>query len=350
MRQDEKRAKQQGQQQRRPRPQPPQVSPPQNESGPAPPPIPQINFDFADSNARSNASPSVPSIQINVDDAASSRSDNPPIPTFSFDSVPSINEPSVPPQIVFEVPGVSVSGPQFEDHHQQQPPRPPTGADSRSNPSRAGRKGGLICAGCEGPIVGRIVAAMNMRWHPQCFRCNVCQELLEHVSSYEHEGKPYCHLDYHEMFASKCYSCKTSIIEEQFISLDDPALGKRTYHMAHFFCSECGDPFLTPSMARSANGGELALSGDGDFEGFTVYKGYPYCEPCHVRLRLPKCKKCKKSIRDHDRAVEALGGKWCWSCFVCEGCHKPFEDPSFFQRGNMPYCEGCFSIILRNEL
>jgi hypothetical protein len=63
--------------------------------------------------------------------------------------------------------------------------------------------------------------------------------------------------------------------------------------------------------------GELALSGDGDFEGFTVYKGHPYCEACHVRLRLPKCKRCKRSIRDNDEAVEALGGKWCWACFVC---------------------------------
>ena len=51
--------------------------------------------------------------------------------------------------------------------------------------------------------------------------------------------------------------------------------------------------------------------------GFTVYKGHPYCENCHVRLRMPKCKKCKKSIRDGMRAVEALGGKWCWECFVC---------------------------------
>ena len=67
--------------------------------------------------------------------------------------------------------------------------------------------------------------------------------------------------------------------------------------------------------------GELNVSGDGEFEdddiGFTVYKGYPYCESCHVRLRLPKCKRCKKSIRDGMEAVEALGGKWCWECFTC---------------------------------
>ena len=29
-----------------------------------------------------------------------------------------------------------------------------------------------------------------------------CKELLEHVSSYEHEGRPYCHLDYHEVCSS----------------------------------------------------------------------------------------------------------------------------------------------------
>jgi len=215
------------------------------------------------------------------------------------------------------------------------------------------RTGGLSCGGCGGPIIGRIVSAIGERWHPECFRCTICNELLEHVSSYEHDGRPYCHLDYHESFAPRCYHCKTAIIDERFITLDDEALGKRTYHEQHFFCAECGDPFLAPS-GGSTRTGELSVTGDGAFEdddvGFTVYKGHPYCEACHVRLRMPKCKGCKRSIRDGTRAVEALGGKWCWECFVCSGCDKPFDDPSFFLRDSRPFCEPCFSLILRNEV
>ncbi|KAF8183156.1 hypothetical protein BJ912DRAFT_976824 [Pholiota molesta] len=329
-----------------------------------------------------DATPRPPSIpMINVNGSPNMNNNNVPIININGGGVPMINvDPPIihidsdnrssPRKQVFEIPGVSVSGPEFDDHHggptfnvsgpedhshsaphlghgrQQQPQRP--SSQSQYAPPRTG---GLICGGCHGAIIGRIVSAMGQRFHPSCFKCTVCNELLEHVSSYEHEGRPYCHLDYHENFAPRCYSCKTAIIEEQFISLDDPALGKRAYHTQHFFCSECGDPFLTPSggLPTDSNG-EMAVTGDGEFEGFTVYKGYPYCEACHVRLRLPKCKRCKRSIRDNDQAVEALGGKWCWGCFICSGCEKPFEDPSFFQRDDQPYCEHCFSIILRNEI
>lgn len=70
-----------------------------------------------------------------------------------------------------------------------------SGAGSETRP----RRGGLVCGGCGKGILGRIVSAMGLRWHPHCFKCCTCGELLEHVSSYEHDGRPYCHLDYHEV-------------------------------------------------------------------------------------------------------------------------------------------------------
>ncbi|KAH7345256.1 hypothetical protein B0J17DRAFT_537672, partial [Rhizoctonia solani] len=215
------------------------------------------------------------------------------------------------------------------------------------------RNGFSRCAGCSGAIAGRIVSAMGSRWHPHCFKCNDCGTLLEHVSSYEHEGKAYCHLDYHDRFAPRCYHCKTPIVDERFIALDDPALGgQRYYHELHFFCAECGDPFLDPSASSAAPPaarGQIFGEGDGDDDvGFTVFNGHPYCESCHVRLRMPRCGTigCGKPIREE--AIEALGRKWHWKCFTCDSCKKPFEDPSFFQRGDSAFCDPCYRILLKN--
>ncbi|KAJ7104293.1 hypothetical protein B0H15DRAFT_809372 [Mycena belliarum] len=316
-----------------PSPPPPVKAPSLSFSGPptTPQQIPSISLP---DDSPPSAHVSVPQINLPGDD------DNIGGPTINVQDVDS--KPKAPPQI-FEVPGISFAGGQPSQTSRSLPARPTSTSQRR----------GLACGGCSGSITGRIVNAMGFRWHPECFRCTVCSELLEHVSSYEKDGKAYCHLDYHENFAPRCYSCKTAIVEESFISLDDPQLGKRTYHEQHFFCAECGDPFLPPALPAS-KGGELAFSGDGAFVsddvGFTVYRGHPYCEACHVRLRLPKCKKCKRSIRDGDEAVEALGGKWCWKCFCCAGCEKPFEDPSFFERDSQPWCEPCYSILLRNEI
>lgn len=129
----------------------------------------------------------------------------------------------------------------------------------------------------------------------------------------------FCDWSQYQKFAPQCYHCRTPIIDERFITLDDPALGKRTYHEQHFFCAECGDPFLAPTIPGRGRGtnSEAGVVSQEDDVGFTVYQGHPYCEACHVRLRYPKCKRCKMSIRDGMQAVEALGGKWCWGCFLC---------------------------------
>ncbi|KAF9513816.1 hypothetical protein BS47DRAFT_1295829 [Hydnum rufescens UP504] len=242
---------------------------------------------------------------------------------------------------------------------------PPNGNGKRSVTGLRAAGPGLRCSGCREPIVGRIVSAMGQRWHPTCFKCVECGELLEHVSSYEHDGLPYCHLDYHEKFAPQCFHCKTPIADERFITLDDPALGgQRYYHELHFFCAECGDPFLDPSRSSAAPkgpDGESLRPSDEDDVGFTVYKGHPYCESCHVRLRLPRCGSgvtagvrtkpgmgCGKPIREG--AIEAIGRRWHHACFTCSSCNKPFEDPTFFQRDEKAYCDPCYRIVVKSEL
>ena len=122
----------------------------------------------------------------------------------SAPAAPSISVSSAdPPSISFSPPQISVS-----ETSDTQPPRGPYGSRHTQVQEIQGQKRtlppvpqrtGLFCGGCGGSIMGRIVSAMGVRWHPGCFRCTICNELLEHVSSYEHGGKPYCHLDYHEV-------------------------------------------------------------------------------------------------------------------------------------------------------
>ncbi|KAI8976723.1 hypothetical protein BD414DRAFT_580425 [Trametes punicea] len=294
------------------------------------------------SESRAGGAPNLPRISFGIDEGEDRDNGLPSINIGGAEDV--------------ALPKISLPGePSSPGRNRREQPQTRKVEQTLANPRlEAAKRSGLVCGGCGGAIIGRIVSAMDMRWHPGCFRCCVCDELLENLSSYAHEGRPYCHLDYHERFAPRCYHCQTPIVDERFITLDDPELGKRTYHEQHFFCAECGDPFLPPSTPGApsrtfAGDGEFAVGAEDDV-GFTVYKGHPYCEACHVRLRMPKCKKCKKSIRHGMQAVEALGGKWCWECFTCASCDKPFEVPAFFQRDGKPFCEHCFSIMIRNEI
>ena len=230
----------------------------------------------------------------------------------------------------------------------------------------------IVCAECNEPIVGRIVNAMGRRFHPQCFNCKECGTPLEHVSSYEWAGKAYCHLDYHDVsctelnmahdqkFAHHCYYCKTAIVDDRFITLNDSTLGERYYHELHFFCSECGDPFLDPSKS-SAPGTKLSsLDEEGETNPFVIHRGHPYCEGCHLRLHKPKCKACKKPIPDV--AVDALGAKWHKECFTCsvsklseliagavsnvQHCRNEFANGRFFPNDGQPLCITCWESTL----
>ncbi|OCF34527.1 hypothetical protein I316_03568 [Kwoniella heveanensis BCC8398] len=296
----------------------------------------------------------------------------PPSPEIQFSGLPTISvstsdtadEPEQGGEIGFAVPTINVGVRTAVSSYagSSSPPTsigvtppsvsvPSSNRASQSKPTRVQHDGSaILCAGCGNPIIGRIVNAMNQRWHPQCFMCAECGELLEHVSSYEWEGKAYCHLDYHD----------TPIVDPRFVTLNDPVLGQRYYHELHFFCSECGDPFLDPSKS-SAPGTETTRSRpsgvhssadeeeeeeeeEGETNAFVIHRGHPYCERCHLRLHKPKCKGCNQPIPDI--AINAMGAKWHKECFVCTQCHNEFANNLFFPKDGQAFCTSCYEQII----
>ena len=182
------------------------------------------------------------------------------------------------------------------------------------------------CAACALPIAGRIVSAASQRFHPHCFTCFHCGELLECVAFYPEptvhresrlsrietrasdphapddiDGRTaaddgdsslrfYCHLDFHELFSPRCRSCKTPIEGEVVLACGGE------WHKGHFFCAQCGDPFdeKTPFVEKD---------------------GYAWCVGCHAGRFNGKCKGCRKVILE--QGVQALGGEWHEGCFCC---------------------------------
>ncbi|KAI9820477.1 MAG: hypothetical protein M1826_000914 [Phylliscum demangeonii] len=163
--------------------------------------------------------------------------------------------------------------------------------------------------------------AAGERFHPECFICYHCGEGLECVAFYPEpeskraerieqgeqllqdpdgakredaqaivaDGDPslrfYCHLDYHELFSPRCRSCKTPIEGEVVV-----ACGAE-WHVGHFFCAQCGDPF------------DSAIP-------FVEKDGYAWCVNCHTNRFSTKCKRCRKPVTDMVVYEPLLSWKW----------------------------------------
>jgi len=208
---------------RQPRHQPPPESPRKQFTSPA---VPSINVDAAPTQYRSR-SPAAPTIRT-------PRSHSPQRQKISFpanpdsDSDGDMNGPRIAVSVVDDSapgPKISISGsddaPSISinvggadgDHGSGpaisiNPGGPSVSMKSVAELPTIRRGNGLSCGGCGGMIVGRVVSAMGARWHPGCFRCCVCNELLENLSSYEKDGRSFCHLDYHEV----CSFCTSRLM------------------------------------------------------------------------------------------------------------------------------------------
>ena len=270
--------------------------------------------------------PDTPSIQIdeatpcNQTSIPSIFTPKTPIPTISLPNDPPITRP--------------LPSPSSRSH--QSPANRPLPHHSATTPvhsskihwTPSSRRATAQCAACALPIEGRIVSAASQRFHPHCFTCHHCAEPLECVAFYpepdsaraarieriearlacnthalpdEKEGESaaddgdsslrfYCHLDYHELYSPRCRSCKTPIESEVVLACGG------SWHVGHFFCAECGDPFdaKTPFVEKN---------------------GYAWCVGCHAGKFSGKCKGCRKPVIEG--GVSALGSEWHVNCFCC---------------------------------
>ncbi|XP_071849259.1 paxillin-like isoform X2 [Apostichopus japonicus] len=67
------------------------------------------------------------------------------------------------------------------------------------------------CGGCHRAIMDNYITALNVQWHPDCFVCGECRMPFNGGSFFDHDGIPYCEIHYHAVRGSLCAGCNKPI-------------------------------------------------------------------------------------------------------------------------------------------
>ncbi|RKP00782.1 hypothetical protein CXG81DRAFT_12822 [Caulochytrium protostelioides] len=176
---------------------------------------------------------------------------------------------------------------------------------------------GERCARCADLITGRCVNAMDAKWHPEHFTCDVCGKVLSGGNFTKRKGMPHCRgcfpIEPSALQMEECGRCKQPIdVDEPTLTLADGI----KYHARHFTCTLC-KTMLTQNC--KGQGGKL------------------YCAGCFEQLGLRICVACHRPIGG--RVITALGKQYHPEHFVCTKCERPFQGSRYWEYQEKPYCE-----------
>ncbi|XP_042198158.1 prickle planar cell polarity protein 3 isoform X1 [Callorhinchus milii] len=190
---------------------------------------------------------------------------------------------------------------------------------------------GSLCEKCGGKISGGDVAVFAQRagaracWHPCCFGCATCHELLVDLIYFYQDGKIQCGRHHADLFKPRCASCDQLIFAEECTEAEG-----RYWHMDHFGCTEC----------------EMVLGG----QKYIMKEGRPYCCHCFESLHAEHCETCGDIISIDFGQITFNGQHWhaVGSCFRCARCEKPLLGCAFSPRHGRVYCSpACGETTLR---
>lgn len=185
------------------------------------------------------------------------------------------------------------------------------------------------CHKCEEVIrVGDVAVttekAKNVVWHPGCFVCNTCNELLVDLVYFHYKNKLYCGRDLATLLGiPRCFACDevnifTKILKTIYISYcnvsscifqlifvrEYTVAEGHNYHVKHFCCWDC----------------DIPLAG----KQYITENDRPLCLICYQKTYAKTCNMCEKVIAADQQgvAVKDLNFHATETCFCCYICKK----------------------------
>lgn len=185
-------------------------------------------------------------------------------------------------------------------------------------------KAAMTCKTCEQPIFTGTVAVKAHRagnevaWHPRCFTCFKCGDLLADLVYFFHQGNIYCGRDLAEVLNfERCGACDEIIWSKEYTSAEGSS-----FHVKHFCCYHCDTPLAGKQYTPDDQ------------------TNMPLCLDCYGLYYAEKCKNCQRSISPDEEAVSFQKSHWHKSCFNCAGakCGKSLIGGRFCIKFDLPFC------------
>ncbi|VDO31698.1 unnamed protein product, partial [Onchocerca flexuosa] len=190
-----------------------------------------------------------------------------------------------------------------------------------------------LCHQCKGLLYeGNLVIiaerfGRDVHWHPQCFVCTECSNLLVDLIYFKHRSDVYCGRHHAEQIKPRCAKCDeaSSISASDFCSAlifseECTEAEGRTWHMAHFSCSDCG----------------IQLGG----QRYIGRNDRIVCISCHNQNSSLVCNTCGKEIVVDKPHIIQNDIHWHADerCFCCTECSKNLLGKKYLFRGGKLYC------------
>ncbi|XP_015592961.1 uncharacterized protein LOC107266713 [Cephus cinctus] len=177
------------------------------------------------------------------------------------------------------------------------------------------------CHQCQEPIhVGDVVVTAQMAkdavWHPGCFACSICNELLADLIYFYHTGKLYCGRDLATLLQiPRCFGCDELIFVREYTVAEG-----HNYHVRHFCCWDC----------------DMPLAG----QQYISENDRPLCLPCYQKTYAKTCSTCMQVIAADQQgvAVKNLDFHATDKCFCCFTCKKSLLNGKMAIKEDKPFC------------
>ncbi|XP_043648977.1 prickle planar cell polarity protein 3 isoform X3 [Drosophila teissieri] len=179
------------------------------------------------------------------------------------------------------------------------------------------------CAHCDNEIAaGELVVAApkfveSVMWHPKCFTCSTCNQLLVDLTYCVHDDKVYCERHYAEMLKPRCAGCDELIFSGEYTKAMD-----KDWHSGHFCCWQCDE----------------SLTG----QRYVIRDDHPYCIKCYENVFANTCEECNKIIGIDSKDLSYKDKHWHEACFLCFKCHLSLVDKQFGAKADKIYCGNCY--------